>query len=91
MHLDSWVSGALGASNWVNGRPPGSEKFTLGQELGVRNFRETLQALAPPPCTVAAARRELRLALICSQRKQCSAQKDLLLCLVTLLRPTLTY
>ena len=48
----------------LSGRPPVStaEKLTLGHELGVRNVRETLPALGPDPCSVAVARRELRLA-----------------------------
>ena len=63
-HIESWVSEALRALKKLSGRPHGStaEKLTLGQKVGVCNVRETLHALGSPPCSVASARRELRLA-----------------------------
>ena len=63
LELDVWAAVRLDA-----------EKLTLGQELGVRNVNETLQALWFPPCSVATARRDFHLARhSCDllQRKQC--------------------
>ena len=52
-HVESWVSEALGALNWLNGR-----RILVFATFG----RQALQALALPPCSVASARCELRLA-----------------------------